>query len=137
MSRRALRALANAARSGLLLCCLLAGAISVPRAVSAEPLVVQLTHAELGFDQRTGEPVISFTMSEASGAAFADITRNNVGKPLAMRADGRVLSRPVIREPILGGKGQISGQLTVEEAKDLALRLSTGAARLEFEIASD
>jgi preprotein translocase subunit SecD len=137
MRHRALRALAILTRSGLIFCWVLAQAALLPRTLSAEPLSVQVVHAELGFDRRTNEPVISFIMSEDSASAFAEITRKNVGQPMALRVDGRVVSTPVIREPIMGGRGQISGHFTAEEGSDLAQHLSIGAARLEFEIVSD
>jgi preprotein translocase subunit SecD len=97
---------------------------------SAEPLVIQVADASVAFDQRTGEPVISFRMQPASTQQFAELTARSVGKVLAIKVDGRVLSRPVVREPILGGVGQISGGFT----RDLAARLASGAAKLEFEV---
>jgi SecD/SecF fusion protein len=90
--------------------------------------------ADLGFDQRTGAPIVVFRLTEPSALRFAELTARNVGKPLAIRVDGRVLSKPVIREPIRGGSGQISGDLSVEEARDVANRLASGAAKLEFEV---
>ncbi|MBL4805258.1 MAG: protein translocase subunit SecD [Alphaproteobacteria bacterium] len=74
-----------------------------------------------------GQPVISFRLNNIGGRRFADVTRKNVGKPFAIVLDGQVLSAPVIREPILGGQGQISGGFTVQEASDLALLLRAGA----------
>lgn len=74
-----------------------------------------------------GQPVISFRLDNTGGRRFADVTRKNVGKPFAIVLDGQVLSAPVIREPILGGSGQISGGFTVQEASDLALLLRAGA----------
>ena len=57
---------------------------------------------------------------------------------MELRVDGKVVTAPVIREPILGGSGQISNQsLTAESAKELAARLSTGAAKIEIEIVND
>ena len=55
------------------------------------------------------------------------MTTENVGKPFAIVLDGRVISAPVIREPIVGGNGQITGNFTVEEANDLSLLLRAGA----------
>jgi preprotein translocase subunit SecD len=101
---------------------------------AAEPLAVQITSAAAGFDQRTNEPIVTFRMSEASARPFAELTRNNVGRPMALRVDGRVVSKPVIREPLIGGSVQISGQLTVDDARDLATRMQAGSARVEFEI---
>jgi len=50
---------------------------------------------------------------------------------------GRMVSAPVIREPILGGSGQVSGHFSAQEARDIALRLSSGAAKMEIEIVAD
>ena len=93
-----------------------------------------LVSAALGFDRRTGEPIITFVMTDVSGRAFADLTTRSVGKPIEIRIDGRVMSKPVIREPILGGRGQISGGFTVDEARALAERLSSGSGKLEIEV---
>ena len=79
------------------------------------------------FDNRTNEPVVSFRFDTAGGKRFADVTRKNVNKPFAIVLDNKVVSAPVIREPILGGSGQISGGFTTEEANDLALLLRAGA----------
>ena len=63
----------------------------------------------------------------AGAQRFAEITRANVGKPFAIVLDGKVLSAPVIREPITGGRGQISGSFTTASAQDLAVMLRAGA----------
>jgi preprotein translocase subunit SecD len=102
---------------------------------AAETVVIEIVRAEMGFDQRTGQPVVSFTMTEASSQVFAELTRQNIGRPLEVRVDGRLVMKPVIREPILAGKGQLSGGLSVEQAKDLAARLSDGTAKMEIEAA--
>ena len=87
----------------------------------------RLVDANASFDQRTGEPIVQFRFDSQGGKRFADVTRANVGKPFAIVLDGRVLSAPVIREPITGGAGQISGQFTAEGARDLAVLLRAGA----------
>ena len=58
---------------------------------------------------------------------FGEVTRNNVGRPFAIVLDGKVISAPVIREPILGGSGQISGRFSPQEANDLSVLLRAGA----------
>jgi len=92
-------------------------------AVSGE----RLSGAQAGFDPRTGKPMVSFTLDGAGARQFATITSQNVGRPFAIVLDGKVLSAPVIREPILGGSGQISGGFTFEEAGLLAAMLRAGA----------
>ncbi len=93
-----------------------------------------LTDAQPGFDQRTGEPIVSFRFNQRGAQRFGDLTQRNVGKPFAIVLDNEVISAPVINEPILGGTGQISGRFTVEGANDLAIVLRSGAlpARLQI-----
>ena len=86
-----------------------------------------LTDAQPGFDQRTNEPIVSFRFNTSGARKFAQITQENVGRPFAIILDNQVISAPVIREPILGGSGQISGSFTVESANDLAILLRAGA----------
>ena len=86
-----------------------------------------LTDAQPGFDQRTSEPIVSFRFNTSGARKFAEATQQNVGKPFAIVLDNEVISAPVIREPILGGSGQISGNFTVQSANDLAILLRAGA----------
>jgi preprotein translocase subunit SecD len=86
-----------------------------------------LTDAQPGFDQRNGEPIVSFRFNSVGARKFAEATQQNVGKPFAIVLDNKVISAPVIREPILGGSGEISGNFTVEQANDLAILLRAGA----------
>jgi preprotein translocase subunit SecD len=123
--------------SALLSLAVFAGVVLFASNVAAEPLKLEVAHAILAFDQRTGEPVVSFTLTESSRRLFADFTAQNVGRKGAILVDGRVVTKPVIREPILGGAGQISGGFSVDEAKDIADRLSSGAAKMEVEAVAD
>ena len=100
---------------------------------AAEPIFLEITDAVVAFDQRTSEPVVSFRMTPASQRLFADFKSKNVGRKTEFRLDGRLLMSPVIREPILGGAGQISSKFTVEDARDIAERLSSGRAKIEIE----
>jgi preprotein translocase subunit SecD len=86
-----------------------------------------LTDAQPGFDQRTSEPIVTFRFNTNGARRFAQVTQENVGRPFAIVLDNEVISAPVIREPILGGSGQISGNFTVEGANDLAILLRAGA----------
>jgi SecD/SecF fusion protein len=89
-----------------------------------------LEDAQAGFDQRTNEPIVSFRFDGTGAQRFGRATQENVGKPFAIVLDNQVISAPVIREPILGGSGQISGNFTVEGANDLAILLRAGALPL-------
>ncbi len=85
-----------------------------------------LTNANVGFDQNN-RPVINFKLNSEGAEIFGDFTGANVGKRLAIVLDGKVFSAPNINERIGGGAGQISGNYTVLEAKDLAIALRSGA----------
>ncbi|MBB3393888.1 MULTISPECIES: protein translocase subunit SecD [unclassified Rhizobium] len=87
----------------------------------------RLSDARVSFDPNTHEPVVSFRFDSAGATRFADITRQNVGNPFAIVLDDKVLSAPVIREPITGGSGQISGNFSADSATTLAAMLRAGA----------
>jgi protein-export membrane protein SecD len=91
-----------------------------------------LTDAQATF--QNNEPVVSFKFDSVGAKKFGDATRENVGKPFAIVLDNKVISAPVIREPILGGSGIISGSFTVQSASDLALLLRAGALPAPIEI---
>jgi preprotein translocase subunit SecD len=101
----------------------------VPYVVKKQVLVSggELTDAQPGFDQRTNEPIVSFRFNTTGARKFAQATVENVGQPFAIVLDNEVISAPVIREPITGGQGQISGSFTVQSANDLAVLLRAGA----------
>ena len=84
-----------------------------------------LTDAQATFQD--AQPVVSFTFDTEGAKRFADATKANVGRLFAIILDEKVISAPVIREPILGGSGIISGNFTSQSASDLALLLRAGA----------
>jgi preprotein translocase subunit SecD len=86
-----------------------------------------LVDAQPGFDQRNGQPIVNFRFNSTGARKFAEVTKANVGKPFAIVLDNKVISAPVINEPIPGGAGQISGNFTVQSANDLAILLRAGA----------
>ncbi len=86
-----------------------------------------LTDAQPGFDQRSGQPIVSFKFNTSGSRKFAIATTENVKQPFAIVLDNEVISAPVIQEPITGGSGQISGNFTVQQANDLAILLRAGA----------
>ncbi|WP_213741816.1 protein translocase subunit SecD [Bradyrhizobium sp. dw_411] len=86
-----------------------------------------LTDAQPGFDQRSGQPIVSFKFNTSGSRKFAQATIENVKQPFAIVLDNKVISAPVIQEPITGGQGQISGNFTVQQANDLAILLRAGA----------
>jgi preprotein translocase subunit SecD len=86
-----------------------------------------LTDARAGQNSQTGEWVVNFTFDSLGTRRFADVSRAAVGHPFAIVLDDKVISAPVIREPITGGRGQISGNFTAATATDLAVLLRAGA----------
>ncbi len=106
-----------------------AQAPKVPYVIKKQVVVSggDLTDAQPGFDQRSGEPIVSFRFNTSGSRKFATATSDNVGQPFAIVLDNEVISAPVIREPITGGSGQISGSFTVQAANDLSILLRAGA----------
>jgi protein-export membrane protein SecD len=86
-----------------------------------------LTDASPALNSQTGEWVVNFVFDSTGSRRFADVTTANVGHPFAIVLDNKVLTAPVIREPITGGRGQISGSFNAQSATDLALLLRAGA----------
>jgi SecD/SecF fusion protein len=82
-------------------------------------------------DSMTGRPQLAFTLTPEGTRMFAEVTTENVGRQLAIILNKKLISAPVIREPITGGRGQISGEFTLEEIRDLAALLE---APLEFPV---
>ena len=97
-----------------------------------------LTDAQPGFDSQTHEPSVNLTLDAKGSRIFKDLTRENVGKRMAIilfeKGKGEVVTAPVIRSEIAGGRVQISGAMTTTEATDTALLLRAGslAAPMEF-----
>ncbi len=86
-----------------------------------------LQNAQASTDPQSGNWVVNFTLNSVGAREFADVTTDNVGKPFAIILDGKIISAPVIREPITGGSGQITGNYTAQQATDFALLLRAGA----------
>ncbi|RKX96298.1 MAG: protein translocase subunit SecD [Spirochaetes bacterium] len=95
-----------------------------------------IKRAQVQTDQ-FGKPEVVFSLSSEGAKKFAEITGSNVGKMLAIVLDGKILSMPVIRERISGGNVRITGNFTMNEAKDLALILRAGAFPVPLEIVEE
>jgi preprotein translocase subunit SecD len=98
----------------------------------------RLTDAQPGFDGQTHEPAVHLTLDAAGSRIFRDVTRENVGKRMAIllieKGKGEVVTAPVIRSEIGGGRVQISGRMTTTEATDTALLLRAGSLAAPMEI---
>ena len=97
-----------------------------------------LTDAQPGFDSQTQEPTVNLTLDAKGARIFKDVTRENVGKRMAIllfeKGKGEVITAPVIRTEIGGGRVQISGRMTTQEAADQALLLRAGSLAAPMEI---
>jgi preprotein translocase subunit SecD len=83
-----------------------------------------LKSATVSTSTPTGAPVIDIAFTDKGAKHFAEVTRQNIGKRLAIIIDGQVYSAPVIRAEITGGAAQISGSFSEQEARDLAAKIS-------------
>ncbi len=98
----------------------------------------RLTDAQAGFDSQNQEPAVHLTLDGAGARIFKDVTRENVGKRMAIllieKGKGEVITAPVIRTEIGGGRVQISGRMSTVEANDTALLLRAGSLAAPMEI---
>jgi len=101
----------------------------------------RLTDAQPGFDNQTQEPAVHLTLDATGARIFKEVTRENVGKRMAIllieKGKGEVVTAPVIRSEIGGGRVQISGRMTTVEAHDTALLLRAGALAAPMEIVEE
>ncbi len=86
-----------------------------------------LESADVVFDQTTGKPTVLIKFDPEGAKKFEEITEKNVGKPLPILLDSDVVSAPVVQEKIAGGSAQISGEFTLQEARNLSIQLNAGA----------
>ena len=93
-----------------------------------------LVNAKPSLDNQSNEATVSFTFDRVGAKKFGRATTDNVGRRMAIILDGKIISAPQIREPILGGNGQITGNFTFQSATDLALLLRSGALPAPLEI---
>lgn len=95
-----------------------------------------LKRAELGFDATTRAPLINVEFTDEGARRFEEITARNVGKPLGIYLDDQLRSAPVVQEAIAGGKAQVTGQFTIEEARSLVRDVNFGALPVPISLAS-
>jgi len=109
-----------------------------PYFVPSQPLLTgkYLKMARLDFNTRTYEPMVSLEFNDEGKKIFAELTKKNVGKILAIYLDGQPISLPVVQEEIIEGKAQITGKFTAEEAKKLVQNLNAGALPVPIKLIS-
>jgi len=94
----------------------------------------QLKRSTVQFDQQTGAPIIGLEFNDEGRQLFAEVTKNNVNSVLGIFMDGFPLMLPTISTPILDGQAVITGQFTVDEAKDLSIQLNAGALPVPIQV---
>jgi preprotein translocase subunit SecD len=101
----------------------------------------RINDAQSGFDQRTNEPAVHVSLDGTGARIFKEVTRENVGKRMAIvlveKGRTEVITAPVIREEIGGGRVQISGRMSTREANDIALLMRAGALAAPMEIVEE
>lgn len=95
-----------------------------------------LEGAQMQFDQQTYQPQISLEFNSEGAEMFAELTKKNIGQRMAIYLDGEPISAPVVQEAITGGKAQITGNFSLEEAKALVQRLNAGALPVPIDLIS-
>jgi protein-export membrane protein SecD len=90
--------------------------------------------ARVEYDQRTNKPQIGLVFDSEGAKLFADITKDNIGKQLAILLDGQIISAPTIQSEIVGGQAQISGTFSIQEANALSRSLKFGALPIPIEL---
>ena len=95
-----------------------------------------LKGSQIQFDQQTYQAEVSLEFDGEGSRLFEDLTRNNIGKRIAIYLDGVPISAPTVQEAISGGKAQISGDFSLEEAKELVQRLNAGALPVPINLIS-
>ncbi|MBL7159328.1 protein translocase subunit SecD [Candidatus Microgenomates bacterium] len=119
--------------------------IELPEELEATPtaqfsfLPTELTGKHLSrslvqFDQQTGQPVVTLEFNQEGGELFEEITKRNIGKPVAIFLDDQIVSAPKVEEAITGGQAIIRGQFDLEQAKELSIQLNAGALPAPVEI---
>lgn len=83
--------------------------------------------ASVSFNQYTSAPVISFELTDEGGKLFEALTGRNIGKPIAVFLDDELVEQPTVKEKISGGRAQISGNFTIEDAREMVARFNAGA----------
>lgn len=96
-----------------------------------------LIDAQPAFDSRSSQPIVNFRFNIRGAQRFGQATTENLGRPLAIVLDNKVISSPVIQSPITGGSGQISGNFTVEAVNNLAILLRAGALPAKMTIVEE
>lgn len=114
-----------------------AGATPSSQIVPTNLTGADLKSATTVFDQNTGSPSVSIEFTDDGAKKFEDITGRNIGNPVAIILDNNIVSAPMVNEKIVGGKAQISGGFTVDEANKLQVQLNAGALPVSVKLVEE
>ena len=113
------------------------GEMNIDELFQPSPLTGRyLKGAKLNFDSNTYEALVSLQFNDEGAKLFESLTEKNIGKPVAIYIDNALISAPVVQEKISGGKAQITGKFTTEEAKKLVMNLNAGALPVPIKLIS-
>lgn len=93
--------------------------------------------ARVAFDNVSGKPVVSLEFTSEGANKFEELTGKNVGKPIPILLDSNVVSAPVVQEVIIGGKAQISGEFTLEEAQAMVIQINAGSLPVPLKLVEE
>lgn len=93
-----------------------------------------LTRSRVEFDPQTGKPVVGIQFNSEGARKFQEITKRNIGSPLAIVIDGQIITAPTVQQEISGGNAVITGNFTLEEARQLSIQLNSGALPVPVKI---
>lgn len=96
-----------------------------------------LKKASVSFDQSSGKPVVQLQFTDSGAQKFADLTENNIGKPLPILLDDTPVSSPIVQDKITGGSAIISGDFDLDTAKNLSIQLNAGALPVPIELVEE
>lgn len=96
-----------------------------------------LKKAEVVFDSTNGKPSVAIEFTSGGDKKFSEITEKNIGKPLAILLDNEIVSAPLVQERITGGSARITGEFSLDEAKNLAIQLNAGALPISVKLVEE
>ena len=115
----------------------IAASLFLMTAAVAEPVTLDVSSARVGQDKRSGQPILSITVTTASKQALGKLSTDNIGRKAELRVDGKTILTSTFREPILGATMEVSNDMTADRAQALAAQLSKPGIHVEMEALSD
>jgi preprotein translocase subunit SecD len=109
-------------------------ATTTPTLVDSGLTGKHIKKATVAFDQQNGQPQVALSFSAEGSKLFAEVTKRNVGKPVAIVIDNTLISAPVVQQEIIDGNAVITGSFTTDEAKKLAIAINSGALPLSVRL---